>query len=94
MLMDGHYPERFQETVGPYRPETVDAIHRWCRVGRMSMQAAIDFIELLEDDRRTTTAEAQFDEVFGGYTNDVVPAGFPVQQEIPFSTADAIRVDL
>lgn len=72
--MDGHYPERLTETLSRYREETAETIGRWCRVGRISVEVALDFIELLEDDFTSDQTASHFDGVFGG--QQAVPPGY------------------
>lgn len=58
--METHdYQERLHDhlTDHPYRPETVAAIGRMCRVGRVSEQTALEFLELVEADHIATDAE-------------------------------------
>jgi hypothetical protein len=51
------YIERLDDTLSRVRPETAATIGLWCRRGYVSHQKAIEFVELLEADRRSTDEE-------------------------------------
>lgn len=50
----------------PYSKATIEAVGRMCRVGRMSEETAVDFLDVMESDDRNIQLEAeqQFDNVF------------------------------
>lgn len=54
-----NFVERFNhETEGVYRPETVEALRRLVRMGRVSEETCVELLELVEYDRLATAAEA------------------------------------
>ena len=53
-----NFVERFNhETDGVYRPETIEALRRLVRMGRVSEETCIELLELVEYDRLATAAE-------------------------------------
>lgn len=58
-MEDRGYPRALSEHLEEraYRPETVQFIGRACRVGRISEETALDFLEALEADRVLRDAE-------------------------------------
>lgn len=55
----GNFVERLHDhlTDHPYRPETIETIGRMCRVGRVSEETALAFLETVEADHRATDLE-------------------------------------
>lgn len=57
-----NFVERFNhETDGVYRPETIEALRRLVRMGRVSEETCIELLELVEYDRLATDAEAKME---------------------------------
>ena len=53
-----NFVERFNhETEGVYRPETIEALRRLVRMGRVSEETCIEILELVEYDRLATQTE-------------------------------------
>lgn len=55
--MEHNYPKELNEHLQVYRVETILAVGRMCRVGRMSEETALDFLGVMEEDRRSTDAD-------------------------------------
>lgn len=57
--MSESFPERLNQHFDdyPYRPETVEALGRMCRVGRMSEETCLEVLETLAADRLATELE-------------------------------------
>lgn len=54
--MDRNYPRELEDHFRSrhYRPETIATIGHWCRVGSITQQRALEFLELLEEDHDKT----------------------------------------